>query len=174
MQIGRIEGATRVLGKSQGYNGLPVRDELINEKVNGEGTPSMVTAWEPTPEELQRIIKGANVHVHILGREHPPLMVEVGKAPDMIEVEVLRKTAEALGFALVPKDRVKRVMASVAIRKYDGVPREMVREQLIRQIGRDIAAKLFEFDKVTVVERDFEDFPGESVASVTLDVIVPK
>lgn len=30
MQIGRVEGCTRVLGKSQGYLGLPVRDETIN------------------------------------------------------------------------------------------------------------------------------------------------
>lgn len=32
MQIGRITGATRVLGKSQGYMGLPLRDEMVNCK----------------------------------------------------------------------------------------------------------------------------------------------
>lgn len=30
MQIGRILGAQRVLGKSQGYYGLPIRDEAKN------------------------------------------------------------------------------------------------------------------------------------------------
>ena len=29
MQIGRVAGATRTIGKSQGYMGLPIRDERI-------------------------------------------------------------------------------------------------------------------------------------------------
>lgn len=81
MIIGRIPGATRVLGKSQGYLGLPIRDELIEEGVNGAGTPCMVTAWEPTPEELERLARGAAVHVRILGSAHPPIMVDVGDPP---------------------------------------------------------------------------------------------
>jgi hypothetical protein len=52
MIIAHIEGATRICGKAQGYLGLPLRDELINDSVNGEATPAMVTAWTPTPEEL--------------------------------------------------------------------------------------------------------------------------
>ncbi|MGD9613796.1 MAG: hypothetical protein AB7H90_01215 [Alphaproteobacteria bacterium] len=81
MLIGRIPGATRVLGQSQGYFGLPVRDELIHESVNGPGTPCMVTAWEPTPDELARLVRGAAVHVRILGNVHPPIIVEVGDPP---------------------------------------------------------------------------------------------
>lgn len=82
MQIGRIEGATRVLGKSQGYLGLPLRDETINCTVGGEGTPAMVTAWFPTPDELERLNRGAPVHLRVLGTAHPPVMVEVGQEPD--------------------------------------------------------------------------------------------
>lgn len=81
MHIGRIEGATRVIGKSQGYLGLPVRDETVNCTVGGEGTPAMVTAWLPTPEELALLNAGASVHVRILGTGHPPIMVEVGPVP---------------------------------------------------------------------------------------------
>lgn len=81
MIIGRIPGATRVLGKSQGYLGLPIRDEVIEEGVNGADTPCMVTAWEPTPDEIERLINGAAVHVRILGTSHPPIMVDVGDAP---------------------------------------------------------------------------------------------
>ena len=81
MIIARIENATRVVGKGQGYLGLPIRDELINETVNGFGTPSMVTAWEPTPEELERLKAGACVHVRILGNVPPPMLVEVGPVP---------------------------------------------------------------------------------------------
>lgn len=82
MQIGRIEGATRVLGKSQGYLGLPVRDEAIACAVSGGGTPCMVTAWLPTPEELAALNAGAAVHVRIVGSAHPPIMLGVGPVPD--------------------------------------------------------------------------------------------
>ena len=81
MHIGRIEGATRVLGKSQGYLGLPVRDVMVNCTVGGEGTPAMETAWLPTPEQIARIVAGAAVHVRILGTSHPPIMVDVGPLP---------------------------------------------------------------------------------------------
>jgi hypothetical protein len=82
MQIGRIEGATRELGKAQGYRGLPVRDEEVNSTVTGPGTPAMVTAWFPTPKELAALNAGAPVHVRIVGTVHPPIMVEVGNVPD--------------------------------------------------------------------------------------------
>lgn len=87
MEIGVIEGATRIVGKSQGYLGLPIRDELINCSVNGQQTPCMVTAWKPTPAELAALIAGASVHVRILGKVPPPMNVEVGPAPEMLIVE---------------------------------------------------------------------------------------
>lgn len=82
MQIGRIKGATRVIGKAQGYFGLPLRDEVINCSVNGPSTAAMRTAWFPTPKQIEAIILGAPVHVIILGTLHPPMMVEVGETPD--------------------------------------------------------------------------------------------
>lgn len=82
MHIGRIEGATRTIGKSQGYNGLPLRDELVNCTVNGDNTPSMVTAWLPTPEELVALNAGAAIHVRILGSSHPPIHLGVGPVPE--------------------------------------------------------------------------------------------
>ncbi len=69
MQIGRIEGCTRVLGKSQGYLGLPLRDITINDSVNGPDTPAMETAWFPTPAELEAISAGAPVSA---GARHRP------------------------------------------------------------------------------------------------------
>lgn len=82
MQIARIDGATRVLGKTQGYLGLPVRDEVIECPTNGPGTPAMVTAWTPTPDEIARLAAGANVLVRILGTAHPPIMLDVGDPPE--------------------------------------------------------------------------------------------
>jgi hypothetical protein len=81
MQIAMIEGTTRIIGKSQGYLGLPLRDEVINCAVDGDGTPAMVTAWHPSPDELARLNAGASVHLRILGTMHPPVMVEVGEPP---------------------------------------------------------------------------------------------
>jgi hypothetical protein len=85
MQIGRIEGATRVLGKSQGYLGLPLRDVVINCSVGGEQTPAMETAWLPTTEEIAAITAGAPIILRVIGTTHPPVMLEVGSAPLMGE-----------------------------------------------------------------------------------------
>ncbi len=81
MQIGRVTGATRVLGKSQGYLGLPVRDEKFDDATSGREVPCMVSAWHPTPKELDALNRGAPVHVRILGESHPPMLVEVGEVP---------------------------------------------------------------------------------------------
>ena len=77
MIIKRIAGSTRVIGQSQGYLGLPLRDETIVDKATGLETPCMLTAWEPTPDELARLNAGAPVILRVLGRGHPPVMIEV-------------------------------------------------------------------------------------------------
>lgn len=82
MISGRVLRETRLIGKSQGYLGLSVRDEPVNDTVNGPATPSMVTAWEPTPAEIAAIAAGAPIYVRILGTAHPPIMVEVGEIPE--------------------------------------------------------------------------------------------
>lgn len=82
MQVGMIEGATRIVGKSQGYMGLPIRDELIHCSVNGPETPAMTTAWLPTPAELAALNAGSAIHVRILGQVPPPMYVGVGPIPD--------------------------------------------------------------------------------------------
>lgn len=81
MMIARIEGTTRVLGQSQGYFGLPVRDVRLNDSVSGPDSPAMQTAWEPTPAELAALNAGAKVILTVMGTAHPPVMIEVGQAP---------------------------------------------------------------------------------------------
>ena len=94
MEIGRIVGAQRVLGKSQGYYGLPVRDEAKNlgdlphmlhsvgfNVVDGD-CPTMTTAWHPSPDELARLAAGASIQVSLVGVAHPPIMVSVGDTPE--------------------------------------------------------------------------------------------
>ena len=82
MQIGRIEGFTRELGKSQGYLGLPVKDVVLNCNVAGEKTNAMQTAWLPTPKEIDAINNGAPIILTLHGMQHPPVMIEVGVIPD--------------------------------------------------------------------------------------------
>lgn len=79
MQIAHIEGATRALGEAQGYRGLPIRDELQNCSVGGEGTPVMVTEWIPSAEDRYAIFGGANIHLNVVGTAHPPVRVEVAR-----------------------------------------------------------------------------------------------
>lgn len=81
MQIGRIQGWTRELGKGQGYIGLPLRDVIISCSVGGPGTPAMETAWLPTPDEIAAIVAGAPIILRVLGTAHPPVMLTVGEPP---------------------------------------------------------------------------------------------
>jgi len=94
MEIGRIEGATRVIGKAQGYYGLPVRDEAKNlgdlphmletamhSTVTGPNTPTIQTCWFPSPDEIDAISKGAPIYLNLVGVAHPPVMLSVGEVP---------------------------------------------------------------------------------------------
>lgn len=74
-----LEGATRTIGESQGYRGLPLRDVLTNCTVNGDGTPAMVSAWLPDEVERARIAAGEPIYLMVLGNQHPPVMLSVGE-----------------------------------------------------------------------------------------------
>ena len=80
----RIMNATRYLGAPAGWD--PERDPpcshlAIRDEVH-DGMPMMVSAWEPTPDEIARLQAGAKVVLHIVGVGHPPVAVEVGDAPE--------------------------------------------------------------------------------------------
>ena len=72
----RIEGATRHIGKSQGYLGLSVLDTTLPD-----GTACMITAWDCTEAERAAIAAGATVYLQILGSGHPPVNLWSGEAP---------------------------------------------------------------------------------------------
>ena len=82
MEIGRIQGSTRVVGKSQGYHGLPLRDVVIDHPVTGPRTRAMETAWIPTPEELAALAAGAPIILRLVGISHPPVLLYVGEVPE--------------------------------------------------------------------------------------------
>lgn len=72
-----IEGQTRVIGESQGYIGLSLRDGTINDSVNGPCTPSMTSKWKLSDEDRAAIASGAHVYLEVLGTVHPPVLVYV-------------------------------------------------------------------------------------------------
>ncbi len=85
MMIGMIEGCTRILGKSQGYLGLSIKDQTYLDVTTGETVPTMVSAWLPSPAELEALNKGASIHVRLFGNQHPPIMLSVGTPPEEID-----------------------------------------------------------------------------------------
>lgn len=78
----RIEGATRTIGESQGYIGLPLRDIVVNDSVTGPATPAMQSAWAATDAERAAIASGGALILTVMGKSHPPVMLEIGAAPD--------------------------------------------------------------------------------------------
>jgi len=80
---GRIPEATRVLGAPQGWD--EARDGwcgglAILDVADDAGSHRMVSAWEPTPEELAKLNAGAPVLLSVVGLGHPPVWLSVGEA----------------------------------------------------------------------------------------------
>jgi hypothetical protein len=77
----RIEGATRYLGAPRGWE--PDKDgdcshlAILDVPSDSGGSPAMISAWEPTPKELEALNAGAPVYLQIIGSAHPPVMVWV-------------------------------------------------------------------------------------------------
>lgn len=76
-----IPGATRLnVGKSQGFNGIAILDRTIEIVMSGvkQRVNEMVTFWEPTPAEIEDLIRGAPIQLGVIGQVFPPVMVQVG------------------------------------------------------------------------------------------------
>ncbi|PDS97549.1 hypothetical protein CO659_12880 [Rhizobium sp. S9] len=71
MEIAHIDGATRVLGESQGYRGLPIVDTMFGD------APAMVSEWVPSAGERAAIASGKSLFLWLLGTQHPPVMMTV-------------------------------------------------------------------------------------------------
>lgn len=80
MLIARIQGSTRQLGAPNDWDGdlskchvLPIRD-VMTEQGN-----FMVSAWEPTPAEVEQIKAGQTIKLWIQGTGHPVVKLSVGE-----------------------------------------------------------------------------------------------
>lgn len=85
MEMLRVAGATREMAKHQSeYMTLAIRDDIIrNEKM---AFHSMVSAWQPTPDELAALNAGAPIYLSIFNGPYPPgtlaeVMVEHSRFP---------------------------------------------------------------------------------------------
>lgn len=78
MLIGRIDGATRVLGKPVDWNpedkcqSLAIKDHTLDT-----GQNVMESSWVPTPQEAEALGKGAHIHLWVWGSGHPPVAITV-------------------------------------------------------------------------------------------------
>ncbi|MEN7527831.1 hypothetical protein [Cupriavidus sp. DL-D2] len=82
MNIGTIEGFTRVLGAPKDWDhskgaceGLPVLDVATDQG------PVMVSAWLPSPEDLKALQAGMPILLMIYGKAHPVVSVAVQREP---------------------------------------------------------------------------------------------
>lgn len=79
----RIPRADRWLGAPIGWKPdehgpcahLAIRD------MDTTGGPAMMSLWEATPDELERLNKGAPISLLVMGQIHPPVMLAVGMVP---------------------------------------------------------------------------------------------
>lgn len=69
-----VEKFTRRLNGNQGVKGLAIRDMTARN-----GVPVMVSAWEPTPAEIEAIKRGEAVYLWVMGSSHPPVTLTVGQ-----------------------------------------------------------------------------------------------
>ena len=70
-----IKGANNVVGEKQEYTNLRVRKELVD--VDGQEHTMISSAWEPTPAEMQTILRGGSIILRILADRQPPVKLEV-------------------------------------------------------------------------------------------------
>jgi len=77
MEIKKIKGYTRILGEDQGYLALPIKDDFTTCAVNGDETSVMYSAWIPSKEEINNVMKGCPIILSVIGNSHPPVMISV-------------------------------------------------------------------------------------------------
>ena len=75
MIIGHIEGATRTLLAPS--DSPEVKPLGIKDVVYADGTPAVISAWMPTPEELAALNAGEPVYLAVFGMNMPPAFVGV-------------------------------------------------------------------------------------------------
>lgn len=80
MMLGRIDGATRRLGRPTDMDESECGSLHIRDVVLDNGRNVMVSAWIPTPDEVKAIAAGGTIHLCVFGVSHPPVAILVEPA----------------------------------------------------------------------------------------------
>ena len=81
-----IRGFTRILGKPPSWDpsthgecgALAIMDHEHVAVEGQPGYPSMISAWDVTPDEMIRLRQGAPIYLRVAGEGHPPVCIWVG------------------------------------------------------------------------------------------------
>lgn len=87
MQPTMIEGHDYVIGAPPDWDpakngpimGLPIKTVVQN------GIRYAVSAWEPSPDDIQKILRGAKIHLWISAPAHPTCAMTIGPIPGIPE-----------------------------------------------------------------------------------------
>jgi hypothetical protein len=86
MMIKIIKDFTRALGAPRDWDPVAMDAKIailpIRDHVDEKGVPSMISQWEITPAELEKLNKGADIFLRVLGTTHPPVGLWVGEPPE--------------------------------------------------------------------------------------------
>jgi hypothetical protein len=83
----RIEGANHYFGAPEGWSSSNHACAHLAVRVTGTaGQRICESAWEPTPRELELILKGGTIVLRVIGAQ-PPVMLYVEAPPALIDQE---------------------------------------------------------------------------------------
>lgn len=85
-----------VIGREQGFKGLAVHFTTVFDTGIQQECPCLQTAWTPDQRELAILNGGGNVMVQLLAKQHPPIAVYVGEAPEDATMPVLTYDTELI------------------------------------------------------------------------------
>jgi len=54
---------------------------------SGKNALALVSRWTPTPEERQAIADGADIYLHVLSKNQPPVLLATEPKADPIDVD---------------------------------------------------------------------------------------
>lgn len=74
MEIVKIDGATRVLGKPADWD--ESQGECVELPIVDHPEGWMVSEWRPTQEELRALIEGGSIRLWVQGSAHPAVFIE--------------------------------------------------------------------------------------------------
>lgn len=123
MLIRKIAGCTHDIGKDQGYLNLPIRVTPHHLEIAGatHQTVLVESAWEPNPEELEKLNAGESVIVQLVGAlPHPPIRVYVDSGDTPVHDSISSLQAEVID--LIRQMQVKAKEISAESREKHKIP----------------------------------------------------